>query len=60
MQAYEFKLALMYRSILETEVSKNGCELKLDCFTYGIEILPDLGCFKLICCYNVHFCQFFY
>ena len=35
---------------METEAIKKTYVLKLDCFTYGIEILLDLGCFKLICC----------
>ena len=39
----EFQLALRYTSILETEAINNRCELKLDCFTYRIEVLPDLG-----------------
>ena len=35
MLADEFKLALRYMNILETEVIMSRCELKLDCFTYG-------------------------
>ena len=37
MLADDFKLALRYTNILETEVIKN--KLKLDCFTCGIEYL---------------------
>ena len=34
MPGNEFKIALRYASILETEAIKNRCELNLDCFTY--------------------------
>ena len=58
MPADEFKLVLKIYSILETKVIKIGMNWSKTALHIGIEFLPDLGFFKLICCYNVTICFF--